>query len=543
MAIFPVCEREFHSREQTLDLLRKRLEGFSKGNKQNVALIGQRYIGKSTLLLKFFNEMKQYGRVVPVFLEMRKEPFQILEKRFIESVLYYIRESEEDFEKALPGKYSELSESLSSLEGSGRRTQEQTLSDLFELLQILNRETGLPVVFILDEFQKLSGFRVRNPYSMLGEKIMTQKEVMYLVSSSAIKQARDILDNDLALLFGNFEVHTLGSYGVGESKRFVKQSLPGFDIAPGLEDFLLSITNNNPFYMESILRDVQGLLCLASDREVSGEILSEAVTNQLHNPATSVHQYFLNTVDAALDYRSARDFEMLIAVAGGCKKSSEIANRVSRSSSQTTRKLEKFINSDILLKFGQVYDYIDPLLKLWIKSVYRDLCLSFKPAHDKSAQGRTREHVNELLERFLSYSRLDIGERLRRLFGLFENDFVELAGRQVKFPKFRGVEKKAGGSGEIPVFASSGKRICWALDYSGDRVSEAHITEFLEKLSGLPRVSMKIFLCLDGIETDAKLLAKEKEIWLWTVHDVNRLCGIYEQPRIMLKESDNGQNC
>ena len=87
MALVSVTEKELSSREMTLELLRKRVEGFENGNKQNVALIGAKYIGKSTLLLKFYYEMLACRRVVPVYLELRKEPFQLLEKRFIESIL------------------------------------------------------------------------------------------------------------------------------------------------------------------------------------------------------------------------------------------------------------------------------------------------------------------------------------------------------------------------------------------------------------------------------------------------------------------------
>ncbi len=541
MALVSVTEKEFSSREMTLELLRKRVEGFENGNKQNVALIGPKYIGKSTLLLKFYYEMLACRRVVPVYLELRKEPFQLLEKRFIESILSYFRAKYGgDFDEDFPRNHPEFHEHISKLTRSSRRSQEQTLSELFGLLDELRKETGLPVVFILDEFQKLSLCRIKNPYSMLGENIMAQKGVMYLVSSSTIKKAKDILDNDLSLLFGNFEVHEPGSFSSREAFRFARQNLRGWTVSNELLGFILSVTGNNPFYMESILGDIQRGACIARETRISSDTACGAVANQLHNPAASLHQFFLNTVASSIDFRSALDFELLLAVANGFKKSSQIAKAISKSASQTSRKLEKFICADIMTRFGQVYDYSDPLLKLWMSSVYKKLCFSFKPVQDKSAREETKSLVQGMYSSFLLYHRMDTGERLRKLFELFDNDCVELAGRSVKLPKFRSVLNMTKPGFEIPVFASAGNRAVWALGYADEKAAEGEINGFLAKLPGFPKTGMKVFLCLGGIETDAKLLAKEKEIWLWTVEDLNVLCGIYEQPGIMLKEEWNG---
>lgn len=541
MALVSATEKEFSSRCRTLDLLKKRVEGFKNGNKQNVAVIGRKHIGKSTLLLKFFYEMTESPGVIPVYLELRREPFQLLEKRFLDSIVNCFRlEYGEDFEEAFPKHHPDFHESVLKISRSSRMSQEQALSSMFGLLADLQHETGKPVVFILDEFQALSGFRIKNPYSMLGEKIMTQKEIMYLLSSSTIKKAKDILDNDLSLLFGNFEVHEMGPFSSGEARVFADKHLPGFNMSQELSSFLLSMTGNNPFYLESILGDVQRAACLRGGSEIRDDLLSAAVANQFHNPAASIHQFFLRTMEGALDFRSAQDFEILLAVADGSKKSLRIAKAISKSSSQTTRKLEKFISADILLKHGQVYDYSDPLLKLWMRSVYKQRCFSFKPVQDASAREQTKNHVRDMYSSFLFFHGMDTGERLRRLFALFENDVIEIAGRSAKLPKFTSVGRKTKSGAQIPVLASAGRGASWALDYAEGPAAEVDITGFLEKLRGFPRTVTRVFLCLDGIETDAKLLAKEKEIWLWTIHDLNMLCGVYEQPGIMLKEKWNG---
>ncbi len=48
---------KFYGRKATLDILRKRVLDFKDGYRQNVALIGERYIGKTFVLHKFLSEM------------------------------------------------------------------------------------------------------------------------------------------------------------------------------------------------------------------------------------------------------------------------------------------------------------------------------------------------------------------------------------------------------------------------------------------------------------------------------------------------------
>jgi uncharacterized protein len=541
MALETLTEKDFSNREKTLDLLRKRVEGLRKGNKQNVAIIGSKNTGKTSLLVKYFYDIIGSGDVVPVYLELREEPFPLLEKRFLNSLLNYFKvKYGEDFDEAFPRSHPEFLSRIAYFEHPSRRSQEHALSSLFGLLSALQEETGLPVVFMLDEFQKLSSFRIKNPYAMLGEKIMTQKEVMYLVSSSTVKRARDIIDNDLSLLFGNFEVHAMGALSPQEAFLFAKKHLGSLNMPSDLLSFMLNLTDYNPFYMENIIGNIKRLACLAGTNEASDKFLCRAVADQLHNPSAPLYQFFFSAVSRVLDFRSAQDFEILLAVSEGCKKSSLIAKTVSKSSSQTTRKLEKFINADILIRHGQIYDYPESLLKLWVNSVYKKRCSSFMPVQDEKSKKETEGKVRDLFYSFMFFHGMDVGERIRRLFMLFGNEAVELAGRSLKLPKFANVSQKRMAGSCIPVFAEAGKKNFWVLDYAEGPVTEAGIYKFLGKIEGLPMPSVRIFLCLNGIETDAKLLAKEKEIWLWTIQDLNVLFGIYEQPGIMLKEKQNG---
>jgi len=126
-----------------------------------------------------------------------------------------------------------------------------------ELPAIAFAETGLKPVVIIDEFDRLGGFGIEDVFAELGKSIMVQKDTMYIVASSRIKQAREILSEKLSLLFGNFEVCELGTFGVKEACGFIDSRLTCGDLPPELREFIASFTDGHPFYLDAVLVDME----------------------------------------------------------------------------------------------------------------------------------------------------------------------------------------------------------------------------------------------------------------------------------------------
>ena len=58
------------------------------------------------------------------------------------------------------------------------------------------------------------------------------------------------------------------------------------------------------------------------------------------------------------------------------------------------------------------------------------------------------------------------------------------------------------------------------------------IVERMAKLGA--RVARKVLICLAGVEMDAKLIAQEAGVCLWSLEDVNFLLELYGRPRIVM---------
>ena len=184
-----------------------------------------------------------------------------------------------------------------------------------------------------------------------------------------------------------------------------------------------------------------------------------------------------------MDNSTSQDLELLLAVADGNKKSSEISRIISRSTAQTARKLEKLVNSDVIVKRGKVYDFCDPLLKWWVRSVHRRRQETFEPVVEEKGELELCRQIEELMSLYVAQEKAGVEERLRNLFKLFRNEVVEIAGKTLRLPKFSNISARTVHGQELPVVASIGK-IYWVADFSKGAVSENGVRTSLEKLSG-----------------------------------------------------------
>ncbi len=536
----PVQNGMFFGRQGNLNLMKKRIGGLKDGYRQNVALIGHELTGKTSLLLQLVKEVSGKAGVLPVYLLVKPEPFEKFSNRFAGTLLYcYLKKEHEKVSNNIDdllikgaGKLPHTVEEIKKIRKlPGRKNREFILSSLFDLLAVLCEEANSSCVMILDEFQELGSLRVRNPFSILGGKIMTQKQVMYIVSSSRTRQAAQIIDNDLSLLFGNFEIDNLEPFGVNKGMDFVKSRLDRFTVNNTAMKFLAGITNGHPFYLDSFCRKIENIANARGVREAGSSIVAEGVSKELSCPRSSVYQHLDSIVSDATRSSSSRDLEILLAVANGNRKSSQIARSVSTSTAQARKSLDRLANSDIIFRCGKVYDFCDPLLKSWIGSVFHKREESFEPITEGMIEADLQRKMEDLISSYNKTADISIGERICNLFSLFRNDVVYFAGKRLKLPKFSKIIYEAAKGHELLVMGFT-RNGYWVADFVEKILSDTDIRKFTKKLSGLRRkIGRKILVCLEGIEPDAKLLAKEEEIWLWSLEDLNFIFDLYGQPK------------
>jgi len=540
----PAVGKAFFGRDDILRTLNKRVNALKSGYRQNVALTGQMLAGKSSILYQFLYTLKD-SSLVPVYIEVVEEPFSVFADRFIATVLYnYLascgRETGKDLPALLETAEPFVPHTVHAIKRVKAELAKKNYNDaygkLLNLTSILKKETGKSCVVILDEFHNLEFFKIKKPYLAFGKIIMIQKDTMYIVSSSQTSAIRKILSEKLALLYGNFEVIEVSGFDNKTAGAFLEERFQHITLPRDYVDFLIDFADGNPFYLDILSKKLIEIANLQKLFSVTEGALIEAFTSALYNKSGTINQYFTNHIMSLLEKNLRKDYlDVLIALACGAGKLRDIAewfNKKSRSG--LSAKLAQLIELDMVYKNGVFYEIQDKVFKFWLKTVYHKRKTSLVDDIVSRANDFKKE-VKSDMDDYLRESRKSPLERIEELLRLFNGEIVEIERKQRKLPRFVKIEVRRHGRCEDVLTQQKTDRY-WACGIWRSSVEESGVSEFIERYSPMrEKIAKKICIALDGIEANALLLAKEKNIWVWDLNSVNNLLRLYKRHKLVYK--------
>jgi AAA+ ATPase superfamily predicted ATPase len=247
-------EKNFFGRTDVLNLLKKRVADLKEGCRQNVALLGNPFVGKSAILHDFLSNLEDED-VTAIYLDLGHKGFDYFFNKFTGSLLYHFSKNcrlplQDDLNLLLESSKAHIHQTVQVIRKIQKDYAHGKISasflGLLTLPEIFTNETGKFCILILDEFQNLEEFNVPNVFQNLGNKIMTQKKCLYFVSSSFPGAAKKILSEKLSLLFGNFETVEIDTFDVQASQRFIIHQLENNKISHSLCHFLTDFCGGHP---------------------------------------------------------------------------------------------------------------------------------------------------------------------------------------------------------------------------------------------------------------------------------------------------------
>jgi len=540
----PAVARTFFGRENILRVLEKRALALKDGYRQNVALTGPMLSGKSSILFQFFYSLKDPS-FVPIYIEVVKESFPSFASRFIANLLFgYFSScgytSEKSPEELIKKAEASIPHTTRYIKKVKQELQKRRYTDAYrmmlELTSILKQETGKSCIIIFDEFHNLEHFKIKKPYLHFGKIIMIQKDTMYIVSSSQKNTFSKILSEELALLYGNFEIIEVSGFDVKTSGDFMKEKLGAIKASDMHIEYLADFTDGNPFYMDIIAKKMRELASTESLDTINEEILVEALTSLLHNTSGTINQYLTNSIMNLLD-QDLREghLEVLIALANGYNKLKDIAFWLGKKNTVgLSEKLKSLMEIDVVYKNGVFYVIQDKVFAFWLKAVYHQK----RKVLIEDIVNRSGDFVLCVKKDILNYASecdKDITKRVEDLFTLFKGDMVEIAKKTRKLPKFISIERKEYGKrDELTAFQKKDKY--WIFDICRERIDESTISDILKShQSEKDKITKKVCIALEGIDRNALLLAKEKNVWIWSLKSLNKLLRLYKKQGIVYK--------
>ena len=538
----PVVGEKFYGRHEVLELLNKRVLALKDGYRQNVALAGQSLAGKSSIIMHFLHSIKDEG-FVPVYVEVTKEPFRQFSNRFLATLLYNTltatgEEVEIDMAVLLERAQRRLPKTgllIKTMNSHIEKNEiDEAYSTLLALTQAVKEDTALPCIVILDEFDNLEHLGVKNPFLGFGKVIMVQKDTMYIVSSSRDSAIKKILSEKLSLLFGNFEVVKVSNFDIDTAAGFVDAKLAGFDIDPKMKEFLISLTDANPFYLDKLAAAARR----GAEERMSGYVAEcdvlEALLKLVYDANGVIHQYLMTYVLSLLDSRQ-RDGQMaiLISIANRERRPADIARRLRIKMGEVSKALDRLVETALISKNGLFYKIDDTMLEFWLKHVYqRRTELLVDGTFNK--ERIFRKDIASYIASFVEQSSHHYITRLADLFGLFSNELVGFDNKNIRLPHFTKVETRS--------FADTNRYIAcsfrsnyWIIRPYESNVTETDIINYIRNVKTLDcRISSKVIIPLKGIDDNANLLAKELKIVTWGLPSINMLLGFYGRQKIVI---------
>lgn len=538
MLLDPARGNNFFGRGELLELLKKRVDGLQYGYRQNIAIIGPPYYGKTSVIYRFIDSLA-FKDVIPVYVEIKPHGFPNFAEKFISTLLFkYLTNIEykiQDTKELMPVASERMPKTVRAIKAiemlikAGKTSQ--AYSAIFELPAMAYAETSLRPIVILDEFHRMGDFGIDNAFAILGKYIMLQKDTMYIVTSSQINQAREILSEKLSLLFGNFETCELETFDAATAVDFINFRLCTNTLPKQFINFLVAFTGGHPFYLDSILLNLDDNLS-ATSKDNQIDAITKTFTEILFDSKGILNQHFANVV-SDLERSDERYVPVLVAVANGNRKTQSISTASRLRTVESKPLLDRLIDFGWVVKRGVFYLIRDKVFEFWLRNVHQNkeylLDLGYEPKISKF-----NLEIKECLNKYAEAAKQDYIQRLSELFVSFDGELIEIDKRSFRFPHFNTVDVKHTETSGVSYLILSNTQHLWAFLIALTPVKESDITDFLSYCKQKTDIKRKIVISPSEMNANTKLIAKEAKMWIWGLKELNELADISGKQRMVL---------
>jgi len=499
----PVTGDEFFDREDIMKRLDILLDKFKKGKRQNVALMGLRKIGKTSIIFELANSRKDIPFVY-IYLEenMSVERFSSLVFR---SLLVSSLGNDLDLDELLIEAIDVCPKTVKRIM---RLRQIGDKKELFEgtisLFELYARETK-NVVVCMDEFQRILDLG-KWSVDVFRKCIMQQKNTLYLLSGSAVSLMLNLLSVRTSPLFGHFKIMNVENFSYADSRAFlIKRSrTEGIVINELYRNLLIHLTQGNPFYLSLFIDEAVVRCKLIGVKQPNKNIIREAIESLVFSSDGEVYLYLKDLIDSSLGKKGKGYVNILIEIARGNNIISKIAKSLDKEMENLTYPLRRLIEVDLIYKKDGKFFINDPLLEFWLGYVY--------PLKERAI---IHHNIDVRVEEFRSQVSQMISEFKSELGKARESQIREIFSRKGFTVSSGNLEGK-----EFDLIAKKNDKLLIGECKTGN-ITVKEVNKFIRKLKKVSK-ARKVLFSLFGITEKARGLCKKEMIEVWDSERINR---------------------
>lgn len=524
----------FFGRQAQINILNKRIKDLAAGYRQNIAIIGDELIGKTSLILSCLDKLCD-NRIIIIYLEIRPETTEAFAKRFIGALLYNFLtksgiELKEDLnflilksDKYIPKTIERIKLILDAL---SKRKKSEVFTQLLSLCELIKEETNKSCVVIFDEFHNLENIGIKNIYREWSKLLISNKNTLYIITSSLQNKAKTILAKNLTLLFGNFETINIEPFDIATSEEYLKLRLGKLNIKPWIAKFIIHFTGGCPFYLD--------VICDSLLREDNVGIL-DIIERLMLDTSGILNQRFSNYLKRFSESTNSREYvSILYLISSGHTKIKDIAHLMHKTNKELNLRISQLLELDAISRSADFLKVNDRVFSFWLRFVYQEK-LNSLTFDERNQQKLFRERLEREIKEFNLTNERSIGERIAELLKLFEDDLVQIEKKKMRLNRFREIKLLEFNNGFIKngLIGRSTDSL-WIMGFKHDALTEEDIAGFAKECKRYRhKMQRKIIVTLKGVDTNARLRALDEKILTWDVNHLNQILDLFAKPSVI----------
>lgn len=514
-----------------LAILDKRIESFSSGYRQNIALLGGDEEETSYLLGIYLqsNKLKEviYIHTTTTYINPRD---------FFKTVIFSLLSEYLNIETTLDNLINQAGINLKTTANFIKDTlkkQSYTFLDILETINKFINESKKQCIFIIEEFSALENL-FANHFKDFSKFLILQRNCMVILTDSHTKKAEKILASELNLLFGNFEKIYLDDTSFLENYVYIKNQLSPYNFSPLFLSFFVNILGNNTLYYNSISNFIKNNYIQNNDEST----IISTLKNALYSQETYFFQKFSKKILLLKErFKNFHEIiKILIYISDGYLRRKELNSLHICDTKELKINLSKLTELNYIINYGNVYNITDPLFSFWLSytfKLYVSPCILNPSKRMILWEKKVIEGIALFKEDFLK----DKIKKIMELFASFKDDTLTIGKIKYKLPTIEKTKIISYPEKGLYFLIGEGKEIVF-VGIKEKEAEDNDIFEFLEKGSNIKgRGVHKIFISLDRVNPTAKLVAKNHKLIIWDVNEINHLMQVYNKPIFSLENN------
>ncbi len=376
----PVTGEHFIDRESELRRLWSLVMGLRSRASSNAALIGLRRTGKTSILENLIIMLEKERDILPVLISCYGVPSRSrLAKMLVDGAIRVYVEKTGDkaylkrLTKIIKSGAKEVLQRVSEVRlydfyvrlKNPAADENQLVEEALNYIETLAHEKSVFFVIMLDEFQEMLKWG-QIFLKRLRTVMQAQKRVCYILAGSAPTVMRKLVLDRRSPFYRQLVEIPISKLDGDTVRRFVKERLIKAGLAPEDDavELFVEYCDGYPDYVQRLGLEVY-LQSSPGDR-----ITREAVRLAYNNMLLSLTSEF----EALLRELSPLEREVMIAVAIGKSRTSQIAREVRKPITNISKTLATLVSYGLLEKISEgQFRQADPVLADWLRNRFTTL--------------------------------------------------------------------------------------------------------------------------------------------------------------------------